>query len=165
MVSEIKNSQRVLPVCSAVVKDGYKYLLVQSGEKNYIGKWGLAGGKIDFSETPSKAIEREVHEEAGLLIYNIGLFGIYCSMPLDAIWVINHAYRCDFLGQAKKSDGKEILNIGWFTYEELVGMAKNNELRTMDVLRVISDSRRGMIISGLDQVVNGVLDLGDVVNV
>jgi 8-oxo-dGTP pyrophosphatase MutT (NUDIX family) len=55
---------RAFPASSAVVTDpGGRVLLVQSFNRAY---WGCPGGVVDPGESPERAAERELAEEAGL---------------------------------------------------------------------------------------------------
>ncbi len=155
-----------IPICCAVVRDSDKYLLVRSGENDRYGKWGLPGGKINFGESPDKAIGREVYEETGFLINNLSLFGIYCSVPNsdNTLWVINFAYRANFVGSAKEPDGEEILDIGWFTFYEIKRIVKDDLMAVRDNFKIILDSSHMLGISGLEKIVN-VLEQEELVNV
>ena len=41
------------------------------------GKWTLPGGWVDINESPSQAVEREVREEAGLIVKARKLLALY----------------------------------------------------------------------------------------
>jgi len=54
----------VARVCAAIIRDG-KILMVQHRHdgRSY---WTLPGGGVEWGESPSEAVVREVHEETGL---------------------------------------------------------------------------------------------------
>ncbi len=61
-----------IPVVLGLIKNSHGKLLVQKRIDPTIpesdGKWEFVGGKIEWSETPSEAVVREVREETGLIV-------------------------------------------------------------------------------------------------
>lgn len=56
-------------VVGAVITDNGKILCAQRGfEKALPGLWEFPGGKIEVSETPQQALQREIHEEMQIKI-------------------------------------------------------------------------------------------------
>ncbi|MEO0770727.1 MAG: NUDIX hydrolase [Cyanobacteria bacterium J06649_4] len=64
----ISRSVTVLPVLFFVSKGTYYVPLGQRGEDlpDGVGQWGLPGGYLDYDETATQAVYREVWEELGL---------------------------------------------------------------------------------------------------
>jgi 8-oxo-dGTP diphosphatase len=55
-------------VCvGAVVVDADRLLLVQRGRGAGAGWWSVPGGRVEPGETLARAVERELHEETGLV--------------------------------------------------------------------------------------------------
>ncbi len=52
----------------AVARRGDELLLVQRGRAPAVGEWSLPGGRVQFGETLSAAVVREVGEETGLQV-------------------------------------------------------------------------------------------------
>ncbi len=63
------------------------------------GRWTLPGGWADVGETPSRAIEREVAEEAGLEVRAVKLVGVYDANRYHGKLPLFHAYKLVFLCQ------------------------------------------------------------------
>ena len=63
------NTQSVIEVVGAIIKDGGKYLVGQRpAHKTQGGLWEFMGGKIEPGETPEEALARECREELALEI-------------------------------------------------------------------------------------------------
>ena len=63
------NTQSVIEVVGAIIKDGGRYLVGQrAAHKTQGGLWEFMGGKIEPGETPEKALARECREELALEI-------------------------------------------------------------------------------------------------
>ena len=63
------NTELVIEVVGAIIKDGGKYLVGQrAAHKTQGGLWEFMGGKIEPGETPEEALVRECLEELALEI-------------------------------------------------------------------------------------------------
>ena len=68
-------------VAAARTLDG-RWLLVRRGDT---GQWALPGGTLEWGETLRRAIERELDEEAGVRVLELGeLAGVYSDPARDA---------------------------------------------------------------------------------
>jgi ADP-ribose pyrophosphatase YjhB (NUDIX family) len=83
----------------AAVADGERLLLVRERSD---GGWALPGGWGDVNESPRVGIEREVFEEAGLVVRATGLIGVYDRdrwghppMPFSVYKIV---IRCSVVG-------------------------------------------------------------------
>lgn len=61
------------------------------------GKWTLPGGWVDVNETPSQAVEREMREEAGVLVCAKKLAAVYDRNLHGHPPAVFHAYKLFFL--------------------------------------------------------------------
>jgi 8-oxo-dGTP diphosphatase len=100
-------------------KEG-KYLLMRrsSYEERGVGKWDLAGGRIDPGVTLLENLAREVKEETGLTMTSEPQI----LAAQDIIWpdkrhVVRIEYTADVEGEPTLS--KEHDAYGWFTYDEM----------------------------------------------
>lgn len=62
-------------VAAVIVRDG-EILLVKRGTEPSKGKWSVPGGSIEWGETLTDALKREINEETGLEIEIIRLIGV-----------------------------------------------------------------------------------------
>ena len=71
----------VVAICAAARTDDDRWLLIRRGDT---GTWGLPGGTLEWGETLSTAIHRELEEEAGVTSATIGrIVGVYSRPDRD----------------------------------------------------------------------------------
>lgn len=124
-----------------VVFNDDKLLLVR--ELSDGGRWTLPGGWVDINEPPSAAVEREVREEAGMLVRAVKLLALYDRNLHGHPPTLFHSYKvfilCELLGVAVASELEtsdptffseaEIpeLSLSRVTPEEIARMFKHQE--------------------------------------
>lgn len=116
---------RVVAAC--VIRDEQgKYLLVQEAQKKVYGLWNLAAGLVEKGETIETAAVREAKEECGLdvaLVEKVGIWHETVESP------VRHAFTVRVVGGTVQPQEGEILDVQWFTYDDIVRMHKDNKLR------------------------------------
>jgi 8-oxo-dGTP diphosphatase len=99
-------------------------LLIERNEEPNRGGWTIPGGFVEFDETADLAVVREVQEETGLITRNLGLAGYRNRADQND----NNSYLVYLLevtgGQLKTEPDAEIAQVGFFTLEEMRGMAR-----------------------------------------
>lgn len=104
-------------VRGAVFKDD-KILLVREAID---GLWTLPGGWADVGDSPSEAVEREIHEESGYQAKAVKLLAVEDRKrrhPPSINEVYKLAFLCELIGgQAKTSS--ETTAVGWFGEENI----------------------------------------------
>lgn len=106
-----------LDVRGAVFEDN-KILLVQ--ENNDL--WALPGGWADVNESPSANVEREVFEEAGLIVKAVKLVALYDKLKHQHPPEWPHTYKCFFLCDIISGDLKtsiETQAVGFYPLNDL----------------------------------------------
>lgn len=108
-------------------KEG-KYLLMRRSpyEERGVGKWDLAGGRIDPGVTLMENLAREVKEETGLTMTSEPRL----LAAQDMIWpdkrhVVRIEYIADVEGEPVLSEEHDAY--GWFTYEEMKTLDKMDD--------------------------------------
>jgi 8-oxo-dGTP pyrophosphatase MutT (NUDIX family) len=138
--SKIGHDLLLLPSASvAIHNDQLELLLCKHADKNV---WITPGGLIEPGEHPADAAVRETWEETGLLIEVTGLLGVYGGPELtvdypngDHATYIATIFRGRRLRGTLRPDGSEILDVRYFSREELVGVPHAKWMdRCMDVL-------------------------------
>ena len=113
-----------------IEKDG-KFLLVQEGKEECRGKWNIPAGHLEPNETILDGVKREVKEETGCNVELTGLLQIGNKVFHDDVF-ISIVFSMKLLEEDIRFDKKEILDVKWFTYEELLN--KKEELRAYSLI-------------------------------
>ena len=119
---------------NCVFEKNGKFLMVQQARPAEVrGKWTLPGGKVDEGESFEDAVHREVKEETGLEVVSIKKVGIIHSHPEDTV---KHIYRIDCAAGDLKFDKSEILDVRWFSVDEILDM--KDQLRKLWVIDALN---------------------------
>jgi ADP-ribose pyrophosphatase YjhB (NUDIX family) len=124
-------------------KDG-KYLLVQEAQEKCYGKWNLPAGHLDPNETIFEAAKREIKEESGLDVELTGVCQIGNKKLEDDVFV-SVIFSTKVLGGDIKFDPDEILDVKWFSYEELMSM--KTQLRSEKFIMGAIDNVRNKLVT------------------
>lgn len=116
----------IIIVGGVIEKDG-KFLLVQEAQEKCRGKWNIPAGHLDPNETIFDGAKREVKEETGCIVELTGVLQIGNKVLENDVFV-SIVFSTKLLEEKIKYDPEEILDIKWFTYEELLDMKE--ELRS-----------------------------------
>jgi ADP-ribose pyrophosphatase YjhB (NUDIX family) len=118
-------------VRGAVFQDG-KLLLVK---ERMDGSWTMPGGWADVGDIPSSAVEREVHEEAGLVVRAKRIVGVYDANrigPLEVFHAYKIVFQCDILG-GEPRPGDETSQVAFFSQKEIPDMLSGERTKTHHV--------------------------------
>ena len=106
-------------------KDG-KFLLVKENKSICKDKWNIPAGGLEENESLIEGAKREIYEETGCRVEITGILEIVNEILEDKN-VVCFFFDTKIISENIKADGKEILNVQWFTYEEILNM--KDELR------------------------------------
>jgi ADP-ribose pyrophosphatase YjhB (NUDIX family) len=108
-----------------VIRDG-RALLVQRGWQPFAGSWQIPGGYAEHDEPLTKAVEREVLEEANIEAHVSDVIAFRHSIggsiggPSTNLYVV---FRLEPVGTGDpQADGDEIREAGFFTLDEMANM-------------------------------------------
>lgn len=116
----------IVIVGGVIEKDG-KFLLVQEAKEKCRGKWNIPAGHWEPNESIFAGAKREVKEETGCDVELTGVLQIGNRILEDDIF-ISVVFSTKLLKEDIKYNENEILDVKWFTYEELLNMKE--ELRS-----------------------------------
>lgn len=108
-------------VAGGILKKDGKFLLVQESQEKCKGKWNIPAGGLDENESLIEAAKREIYEETGCKVEITGVLEIINEI-LEGVNVICFFFDTKIIDENIKVDGEEILNVKWFTYEEILNM-------------------------------------------
>jgi 8-oxo-dGTP pyrophosphatase MutT (NUDIX family) len=125
----------VLPSAAVAIHDERKRLLLcLHRDKNL---WVTPGGLVEPGEQPADAAVRETWEETGLFVRIDGILGVYGGADLvidypngDRAAYVGTIFRGSILSGNLRPDGDEIVDVQYFTREELVQVAHSKWLDT-----------------------------------
>lgn len=102
-----------LAVSAGIFRDG-KILLVRRAREPAKGVYTFPGGRVEFGESLTEALIREIREETGLVIEIVGLAGYrealpprtgghghFVILPFAARWIANEVSLNDELDDAR----------------------------------------------------------------
>ena len=133
-------------IVGCVIEQDGKYLLVQEARK-FVGKWNLPAGHLDPNETIFDAAKREVKEESGVDVELTGVCQIGNRVLADDIFA-SVIFTAKVAGGEPHFDGDEIMDVKWFSYDEIVAM--KDQLRNSDLLLGSIDNARNGIVAPLE---------------
>ena len=128
-----KEHIKVSVVVGVVIKKDNKYLLVQEKKLQAYGLWNFPAGRVDAGEQLEQSAIREAKEETGYdieLIKEISIFHITSESP------VKHVFEARIIGGELNFPEDEILDTGWFTFNEIKKM--KNKLRAEWVIDSIN---------------------------
>lgn len=114
-------------IVGGVVEKEGKFLLVQEAQKKCYGKWNIPAGHLDPNETIFEGAQREIFEETGCKVKVKELLEISNRVIEDDIF-LGIVFSTEIIEENINYDKNEILDVKWFTYEEIMNMKE--ELRS-----------------------------------
>lgn len=106
------------------------------------GQWSLPGGIVDWGETITQALERELYEETGLTLVEVKrLNGVYSHPERDSrMHSICVSVVVEVQGECLVHDNLEILNVRGFPADQipLEHLAHDHTRQIQDYLRGVT---------------------------
>lgn len=130
-------------IVGGVIEKKGKFLLVQEAQEKCRGKWNIPAGHLDKNENIFDAAKREILEETGCRVDLNGVLQIGNRVSENDIW-ISVIFSTKLLEENISFDKKEILDVKWFSYEEILTMKE--ELRSYEwILNSINALRENKV--------------------
>lgn len=124
MILFVVYMEKPLSVAVSVVISHGKIPLINRNRGEYVGSWGLPGGKIELTEHPREAAIREIEEEAGLETRFESHRGVVSVHLVENERVKSHflLHICELsTGRMQTESGAEG-EIRWFDRDEIGAM-------------------------------------------
>lgn len=136
----------IIVVGGVIEKDG-KFLLVQEAQEKVRGKWNLPAGQLDANETLFDGAKREIFEECGCRVELTGVLQIGNKL-IENDSLVSVIFSTKLLEDNIVFNEKEILDVKWFTYEEILNM--KDELRSYGLVEGAISAFLNNRISNID---------------
>ncbi|MBQ3440882.1 NUDIX domain-containing protein [Candidatus Saccharibacteria bacterium] len=130
-------------IVGGVLEKDNKYLLVQEAKEKCRGKWNLPAGHLEPNETIFEAAKREIKEESGLDAELSGVCQIG-NRKLENDLFISVIFSTKVINDNIHFDPDEILDVRWFTYEEILSMKESLRNEHL-ILGSISNVRENLV--------------------
>ncbi len=135
----------MIEVVSAVIIRGGRILLTQRKELQDFGfSWECPGGKVDGGESHHQALRREIVEEIGVGIFEVGntpiwscrFSGLVTRPERSEIFLLMYLATLTLKNEPRPCEGQ---GIGWFTGEEMrkLTLAPGNQGALEEIVRRI----------------------------
>lgn len=100
-------------------------------------RWGLPGGQIERGETAHAAVARELHEELSLRDLALVELGAYAYKQADHM-----VFAAHLPGDIPRYDTTELLDVQWFSEQEVVDLRHSGKLHANYELQAIQALRQ-----------------------
>lgn len=126
-------------VCSNIISRDGEFLFVSESKAVAKGAYSLPAGKLEPKETWMEGAVREAREETGLIVRPVRLVGIY-QRPDSAEDTNTTAFvfHSEIVGGEIRYS-KEHPWVGYFSYDEIVGLERSGSLRSKYMRPAIDD--------------------------
>lgn len=118
----VGTSPLVWPGANAAALDDDGRILLQRRSDD--GLWALPAGALDAGETLAHTAIRETREETGLEVEPFKLLAVYAGYEVtfphgDRVFPVAHMFACRVVGGELRADGRESLEVGFFSMDDL----------------------------------------------
>jgi 8-oxo-dGTP pyrophosphatase MutT (NUDIX family) len=141
----MKNSNYRTSRC--ILMSGDEFLMVVHNNLRGVndGIWGLPGGRIEWGEKPVEAARREIYEELTIDLEELHDVGSWSYKGYQ-----HKIFGSVFAGEVGRIDYNEILEIDWFTLDDIRKLANRNSLHAGFELESVEQFME--ILAGLTKV-------------
>jgi ADP-ribose pyrophosphatase YjhB (NUDIX family) len=129
---------KIYVVAGVVVKQDGKYLLVQEKKPSAYGLWNLPAGHVEEGYTAEETAVKEAKEETGYDVELMRELGVFHE---DIKGSCKHAFEAKIVGGELSIPENEILDVKWFTYDEILQMKE--KMRNAWPLKAIDIVEKG----------------------
>ena len=109
--------------CILYREDAYLLAVHSSFWRSKAPRWGLPGGGIEWRESPEQAVRRELHEELNIEVGELVDLGDFLYKRAN-----HRVLACPYAADIENYDNRELLDIGWFTSQQIFDMEHHGRL-------------------------------------
>ena len=135
-------------IVGGVLEKNGKYLLVQEAKEKCYMKWNIPAGHLDFNESIEQGAIREVKEETGCDVELNGILYIANRVLEDDLFIMI-IFSTKLVNETIKYDTNEILDVQWFSYEEIMNQM-DDKLRGLDYIKTSVSNHKNNIVGSID---------------
>ena len=118
-------------IAGTVIEEDGRFLLVQEARSDIRGKWNIPAGHAEDTENLIQAAERETFEETGCQVTVTGFIKVCDRLSSKGDnRVVVFIFLADLIsGRPEEFRSDEILQTKWFTFEEILQLYNDGQLR------------------------------------
>lgn len=124
-------------IVGGIIEKNGKFLLVQETKEICKGKWNIPAGRLEPNETVLDGAKREIKEETGCDVELTGIITIGNRTLKDKEF-LSIIFSTKLIKENIKYNKNEILNVKWFTYDEILNM--KDSLRSCNLIIAVINS-------------------------
>jgi 8-oxo-dGTP diphosphatase len=138
----------VLGVAAVIWNDQGCVLLIRRAKEPRKGQWSLPGGKLEFGETLTEGLLREVREETGLEVEILGLVDVAETIRDAAVGAADdHFVLIDYGARVISGTAvaaSDAADARWFSLDEIDALPLWSEMRR--IIALSAERHRAMAI-------------------
>lgn len=127
-----------------IIEQNGKYLLVQEAKEKCQGKWNISAGHLEDNETIIEGTKREILEETGYTVDLTGLIQLSNKVTETDNW-LSIIFSAKIINGSINYDKKEILDVAWYSLEELKNMQDCLRAKTL-IIEALTKYENGNIV-------------------
>ena len=112
-------------IVGGIIEKDNKILMVKEAKKKCYGKWNVPAGHLEDGETIFEGAIREIFEETGCKVRLKNVLPII-NKELENVTFLLITFTTELLEENISFNKEEILDIKWFSKEELKNMTSEN---------------------------------------
>lgn len=129
------NYLKIRVVAGCIIEKDGKFLLVQEKKPQAYGLWNLPAGRVEEGYTIADTAIKEAKEETG---YDVEIIREIAVLHKEGDKNVGHYFEAKIIGGDIKINPEEIMDVQWFSPEEITDLNKHTKLRTDRVVTLLN---------------------------
>jgi mutator protein MutT len=141
MTSQMKYPRHIV---GAVIIEKQCLLMVKNGTGPRVGRWGFPGGSVEWGETLTEALKRELREECNLEVevlelYRLSDFIVRHADEVTDHFILSH-HLCQITGGELRA-GSDATDVRWIHFHDLEEIRKEGGIIDLLLASIIQTIR------------------------